>query len=59
MTHRTQRPELYPKRAMTEVDSHEQFPNKMEVMSEQVAVDVEVEMKGMSSEKGEIHSVKS
>ena len=34
MTHRTQRPELWPKKAMTEVDSHEQFPNK--AMTEQV-----------------------
>ena len=50
MTHRTQKPSLYPKKAMTEVDSHDQFPNKNEMMSEQV------EMKSMG-DKEETHSV--
>jgi hypothetical protein len=44
MTRRVQRPSLYPRRAMTEVDSHEQFTQKQEAMSEQV------EMKSYNSE---------
>ena len=43
MTHRVQRPSLQPKKNMTEVDSHEDFHQKKEVMSEQV------EMKSMNS----------
>ena len=53
MTHRTQKPSLYPKKNMTEVDTKEEFPQKMEMMSEQV------EMKSMNSEANEIRSAKS
>jgi hypothetical protein len=36
LTSRVQKPDLYPKKAMTEVDSHEKFDHKNDAMTEMV-----------------------
>lgn len=36
MTTRVQKPDLYPKTALSEVDSHEKFEHKQDAMTEQV-----------------------